>query len=74
LGQTPPKRASAHVAQKVHSNEQIMAPGASGGRSASQHSQLGFINSMTDLGSTVVRRCGRRRAQTHRRPPGSRAD
>jgi hypothetical protein len=37
---------SAHAAQKVHSKLQIIAPAPSGGRSASQHSQLGRICSM----------------------------
>jgi hypothetical protein len=41
LGQRPAKRASAQSAQKVHSKLQIIAPAASGARSASQHSQFG---------------------------------
>src|SRR5262245_66001497 len=43
LGQRPPgRRVDAQSAQKVHSNEQIKASAASGGRSLSQHSQLGL--------------------------------
>jgi hypothetical protein len=42
FGQRPPSRVSAHVLQKVHSNEQITASIDSGGRSLSQHSQLGL--------------------------------
>jgi hypothetical protein len=41
FGHTPPSRPSAHAAQNVHSKEQILALSASGGRSASQHSQDG---------------------------------
>lgn len=41
FGQRPPSTVSAHARQKVHSNEQIIASVASGGRSRSQHSQLG---------------------------------
>ena len=41
LGQWPLSVVSAHDAQKVHSNEQIRASIASGGRSLLQHSQLG---------------------------------
>lgn len=46
LGQTPPKTSSAHVAQKVHSNVQMTASLLEGGRSRSQHSQLGRNSSM----------------------------
>ncbi len=43
FGHRPPgSRPAAHAAQKVHSNEQINASGESGGRSRSQHSQLGL--------------------------------
>ena len=43
LGQRPPgRRLAAQSAQKVHSNEQIRASAASGGKSLSQHSQLGL--------------------------------
>ena len=42
FGQTPPRRASAQSAQKVHSKEQMRASGLSAGRSRSQHSQLGL--------------------------------
>jgi hypothetical protein len=45
LGHLPAGRASAQVAQKVHSNEQIRARSDSGGRSRSQHSQLGRSSS-----------------------------
>ncbi len=41
LGHMPLSRVSTHSAQKVHSNEQIRASALSGGRSRSQHSQLG---------------------------------
>lgn len=37
----------AHASQNVHSNEQIIAPTASAGKSLSQHSQFGLISSMT---------------------------
>ncbi len=43
LGQRlPGRRLATQSAQKVHSNVQIMASAASGGRSLSQHSQLGL--------------------------------
>jgi hypothetical protein len=47
FGHTPFRRRSAQVAQNVHSNEQILANGDSGGKSASQHSQDGRMSSMT---------------------------
>ena len=40
-----------HAAQKVHSNEQIRASGASGGRPLSQHSQLGLSVSILAIES-----------------------
>jgi len=46
LGQTPCSAPSAQAGQKVHSKVQITAA-ASGGRSRSQHSQLGLSSSMT---------------------------
>ena len=42
FGHFPPSTFSAHEAQNVHSNEQIRASEASGGRSLSQHSQFGL--------------------------------
>jgi hypothetical protein len=41
LGHRPASTPSAQDAQKVHSNEQILAAAESGGRSVLQHSQLG---------------------------------
>lgn len=46
MGQTFPRSRSAQATQNVHSNEQIRAASESGGRSTSQHSQLGRISSM----------------------------
>ena len=46
LGQLPPSFDSAQEAQNVHSNEQIRASTDSGGRSRSQHSQLGRSSSI----------------------------
>ena len=46
FGQTPPSRPPAQLSQKVHSNEQMKAPGASAGRSTSQHSQPGRMSSI----------------------------
>jgi hypothetical protein len=46
LGQLPCSVPSAHVTQNVHSNEQIRASADPGGRSLSQHSQLGLISSI----------------------------
>src|SRR6185312_17355260 len=46
FGHTPPSRCSAQSRQNVHSNVQITASAASGGRSLSQHSQLGRNASM----------------------------
>jgi hypothetical protein len=46
FGQRPPKFRSAHSLQNVHSNVQIMASSEEGGRSRSQHSQLGLISNM----------------------------
>src|SRR5712691_9748587 len=45
----PGRRLAAQAVQKVHSNEQIRAFAASGGRSRSQHSQLGLRFSIADL-------------------------
>jgi hypothetical protein len=41
LGHTPCRHWATQSAQKVHSNEQIMANGEVGGKSMLQHSQLG---------------------------------
>src|SRR5436190_10781854 len=46
FGQVPPSRVSTQSAQKVHSKVQMRASGLSGGRSRSQHSQLGRRLSM----------------------------
>jgi hypothetical protein len=46
LGHTPSSTRSAQPAQKVHSNVQIIASLASGGRSLPQHSQFGRSSSM----------------------------
>src|SRR5262249_6239737 len=47
LGQRPPgSRLATQSVQKVHSKVQIMASAASGGRSLSQHSQLGLSMSI----------------------------
>lgn len=46
FGQVPPSIDSAHVAQKVHSKEQMRASVDSGGKSRSQHSQPGRNSSM----------------------------
>jgi hypothetical protein len=46
LGQRPPSTLSAHSRQNVHSYEQIRASGESGGKSRSQHSQLGLNSSI----------------------------
>jgi hypothetical protein len=46
LGQTPPSIVSTQSRQNVHSNVQIIASAADGGRSLSQHSQLGRNSSI----------------------------
>src|SRR5690606_3092541 len=46
FGQVPLRGPSAQLRQKVHSKLQIMASRESGGRSRSQHSQLGRSSSM----------------------------
>ena len=46
FGQRPFNIPSTQSVQNVHSNEQIMASRESGGRSRSQHSQLGLSASM----------------------------
>jgi hypothetical protein len=46
LGHVPRSLVSTQDRQKVHSKEQIIASGASGGRSRLQHSQLGLSSSM----------------------------
>ena len=53
LGQTPEKIDSEHSAQNVHSKEQIIAPGASAGRSVSQRSQFGRISNTQPISSTA---------------------
>jgi hypothetical protein len=42
LGQTPFNLSATQSQQNVHSKEQIIASGESGGKSLSQHSQPGF--------------------------------
>jgi hypothetical protein len=51
FGQTPLSLLSTHSRQKVHSNVQIIASVADGGKSLSQHSQLGRSSSMVHLQS-----------------------
>lgn len=46
FGQRPASRVVAQLWQKVHSKEQIIASVDSGGRSQSQHSQLGLNSSI----------------------------
>lgn len=46
FGHFPPSMLSAHVTQKVHSNEQMRASGESGGKSRSQHSHPGRSSSI----------------------------
>jgi hypothetical protein len=46
LGQCPPSTPSAHSRQNVHSLEQIRASSEWGGKSRSQHSQLGLSSSI----------------------------
>ena len=46
FGHKPPRTSSAQVAQNVHSNVQMRASVLEGGRSRSQHSQLGLISNM----------------------------
>lgn len=46
FGQMPWKTSAAQVAQKVHSKVQIRASVLSGGKSRSQHSQLGLNSSI----------------------------
>ena len=53
FGQTPPSTSSTQSAQKVHSKVQIIASRASGGRSLSQHSQLGRSSSMAAPSGSV---------------------
>jgi hypothetical protein len=49
FGQRPPSLLSAQSRQNVHSNEQITASVAAGGKSLSQHSQLGRSSSICHL-------------------------
>jgi hypothetical protein len=46
FGHLPARIPSAQLEQNVHSNEQILACGQSGGRSLLQHSQQGLISSI----------------------------
>jgi hypothetical protein len=46
FGHTPFNTSVAQSAQKVHSNVQIIASTLSGGKSLSQHSQLGLSSSI----------------------------
>jgi hypothetical protein len=46
FGQRPPSRLSTQSRQNVHSNEQIIASVADGGKSLLQHSQLGRSSSI----------------------------
>jgi hypothetical protein len=54
FGQRPPSLLSAQSRQNVHSNEQIMVSVAAGGKSVSQHSQLGRSSSICHLGRLTV--------------------
>jgi hypothetical protein len=47
LGQRPPNLLSTQSRQNVHSNEQIIASAAAGGKSLLQHSQLGRSSSIS---------------------------
>jgi len=49
LEHLPARTVSAHVVQKVHSNEHILASVELGGRSLLQHSQLGLSSSISML-------------------------
>lgn len=49
FGHRPLRMPSAHVMQNVHSNEQMTASVASGGKSLLQHSQFGRSCSDTSL-------------------------
>jgi hypothetical protein len=46
FGHRPCNMPSAQLRQNVHSNEQILASRESGGKSVSQHSQLGLSKSI----------------------------
>jgi hypothetical protein len=59
FGHRPFSMSSTQSLQNVHSNEQIMASREAGGKSRSQHSQLGLSASM--VASRCNRRCCRRR-------------
>jgi len=69
LGQTPASLVSTHSRQNVHSNVQIIASAAAGGKSLSQHSQLGRSSSIIfSRHAAVVRRLA---ACSHDRPRSS---
>jgi hypothetical protein len=51
FGQAPPSLFSTQSRQKVHSNEHIIASVVEGGKSLSQHSQLGRNSSICHLAS-----------------------
>jgi hypothetical protein len=57
LGQTPLRRLSTQSRQKVHSKVQIIASVADGGKSLSQHSQLGRSSSISKALSAVTSSC-----------------
>jgi len=46
FGQRPPSLLSTQSRQNVHSNEQIIASAAAGGKSLLQHSQFGLSSSI----------------------------
>jgi hypothetical protein len=58
LGQRPCNTPSAQRRQNVHSNEQIMASCESGGKSVSQHSQLGLSKSIVGSDGAAGRNSG----------------
>lgn len=64
LGQWPCSTVSAQVLQKVHSKEQMRASAESGGRSLSQHSQLGLSASMAVPFFMLQSACGQRQAHS----------
>jgi hypothetical protein len=75
LGQTPPSLVSTQSRQNVHSNVQIIASVADGGKSLSQHSQLGRNSSMSSPripvccavhGSSAILTAGQRRHHSFR--------
>jgi len=74
FGHTPFNTRVAQSSQNVHSNEQIVACADDGGKSRSQHSQLGLISSMSPHMLLASTNMSTRRSQAWRSSSSNRSN